>query len=246
MGINFGVLFGFLALFLLYQIAEANGLDILRNPPKPLSTFLLFILVIVAAGLIACLQKADGLAAYGMGFNSRWWQNYLLGVILGITVQGVLEFIGLSFRIREVSDFHVSLKILIVNFLWILFANFPAAAAEDLITRGYPFRFMQHSPLVIFIAVSAFLYFINHIFRLVTKPITDWYHLPFTGITLAFALAKTDSLWFVIGLHQSGNVIYYMMRQMMKVKNTDNMRRRITYGIASELVFLMIVIFVVH
>ena len=246
MDIYLAVLFGFLTLFLLYQIAEANGLDILHIPPKPLSTFLLFIVVVVAADLVARLQKANGLAAYSMGFNSSWWQHYLFGVLLGVTAQGVLESIGLLFRVREVSDFRFSLTALSGNFLWILFANFPAAAAEDLITRGYPFRFMQDAPFIVFVILSTSLYVINHILRLATKPITDWYHLPFTGLTLAYALARTDSLWFVIGLHQSGNVIYYMMRQMMQVKNIENIRRRMTYGIASELVFLVIVILFIH
>lgn len=246
MSMNFGVLTGFLTLFLLYQIAEANGQDILHISRKPLSTFLLFILVMVVAALVARLQRVNGLAAYGLGFDPGWWQNYLWGVLLGVTVQGVLEFIGCSFRIREVSEFRFRLIDLSGNFIWILFANFPAAAAEDLITRGYPFHFMQDSPWALFVAVSTSLYMLNHIIRLVTKPITDWYHLPFSGLTLAYALAQTNSLWFVIGLHQSGNVIYYLMRQMMDVKTTDNVRRRITYGVVSELVLFVIVVLVIQ
>ncbi|MBP6017035.1 MAG: CPBP family intramembrane metalloprotease [Candidatus Promineofilum sp.] len=246
MAINLGALAGFLTLFLLYQIAEANGLDMLHIPRKPLSTFLLFIGVILAAALVAYVQGADGLAAYGLGLGTGWWQYYLAGVLLGVVVQGVLEWVGLSFGIRSVSDFRFSPTSLARGFIWILFANFPAAAAEDLITRGYPFRYMQAAPLVVFMVFSSFLYVINHTLRLATKPVTDWYHLPFTGLTLAYALAQTHSLWFVIGLHQSGNVIYYLMRQMMKVENTENVRRRIAYGIASELVLLAIVILVVH
>lgn len=245
MALNLGALVGFLTLFLLYQIAEANGLDILHIPRKPLSTFLLFIVVIIAAALIAYAQGADGLAAYSLGLAKGWWQYYLAGVLLGVMVQVVLEGVGLSFGIRKVSEVRFSLTSLAVGFIWILFANFPAAAAEDLITRGFPFRYMQDTPLVLFMVLSSFLYVINHILRLATKPVTDWYHLPFIGLTLAYALSQTHSLWFVIGLHQSGNVIYYLMRQMMKVENTGNVRRRITYGIASELVFLAVVILVV-
>ncbi len=63
MTIDIGALAGFLLLFLLYQIAEANGLDILHLPRKPLSTFLLYIVVIIAAALVAYGQGANGLAA---------------------------------------------------------------------------------------------------------------------------------------------------------------------------------------
>ena len=243
MSMNVGALAGFLTLFVLYQIAEANGLDMLHIPRKPLSTFLLFIGVIVAAAVVAYAQGANGLAAYGLGADG--WRYYPLGVLLGVAVQGVMEGLGLALGIRKVSDFRLSLPRLAGGFLFILLANFPAAA-EDLITRGYPFRYMQQTPLVAFMVFSSFLYVINHILRLATKPITDWYHLPFTGLTLAYALAQTHSLWFVIGLHQSGNVIYYLMRQLMNVENTADVRRRIAYGIASELVFLAVVMLVVH
>ena len=62
MTINMGALAGFLTLFVIYQIAEANGLDILHIPRKPLSTFLLFIGVIIAAAIVAgAITLADGL-----------------------------------------------------------------------------------------------------------------------------------------------------------------------------------------
>ena len=105
---------------------------------------------------------------------------------------------------------------------------------------------MRDQPLVAFVAVSTLLYVLNHIIRLVTKPITDWFYLPFIGVTLAYTLARTGSLWLVIGLHQSINVTFYMMQQMMEVKTTSNIRRRITYGIVAELIFLLIVVLILR
>ena len=49
------ILSGYLAIFLFYQIAEANGQDILSIPPKPLSTFSLFILAVVVVAVVARL-----------------------------------------------------------------------------------------------------------------------------------------------------------------------------------------------
>lgn len=235
---------GYLAIFLFYQLAEANGQDILSIPPKPLSIFVLFVLTIVVVAIVAYLLGVNGLAAFGLGFEPNWWQYYALGVLLGTAVQAVLERIGVYLHIREVSGFHLNAANLVRHFLWILFANFPAATAEDLLTRGYVFHFMRDQPLIAFVAVSALLYVLNHIIRLVTKPVTDWFYLPFVGVTLAYALARTGSLWLVIGLHQSINVTYYMMQQMMAVKTTTNARRRITYGIVAELIFLLIVVLV--
>ena len=238
------ILSGYLAIFLFYQIAEANGQDILSIPPKPLSTFSLFILTVVVVAVVVHLLGVNGLAALGLGFEPNWWQYYVGGVLLGTAVLAVLERIGIYFQIREVSGFHFNAANLIRHFLWILFANFPAAAAEDLLTRGYVFHFMRDRPLVTFVAISTLLYVFNHIIRLVTKPITDWFYLPFIGVTLAYTLARTGSLWLVIGLHQSINVTFYMMQQMMEVKTTKNIRRRITYGIVAELIFLLIVVLV--
>jgi len=237
---------GYVAIFLFYQLAEANGQDLLSIPPKPLSIFVLFVLTIVVVAVVAYLLGLNGLAAFGLGFEPNWWQYYALGVLLGTAVQAVLERIGVYLHIREVSGFHLNAANLVRHFLWILFANFPAATAEDLLTRGYVFHFMRDQPLIAFVAVSALLYVLNHIIRLVTKPVTDWFYLPFVGVTLAYALARTGSLWLVIGLHQSINVTFYMMQQMMAVKTTTNARRRITYGIVAELIFLLIVVLVLR
>jgi uncharacterized protein len=236
------VLIGFLILFLLYQLAEANAQGLLKIPGKPYSIFLLFLLVLPAADLVARWQGAPGLSAYGLGFHPGWQQNYLFGVGLGVAVQAVLEWVGVRIGIRQVANLRFSLRTVIVGLLWILFANFPAAAAEDLITRGYPWRFLYTIPLGAFIAFSAALYTFNHIIRLMTRPITDWYHLPFLGLTLAYALFQTGSLWYVIGLHQSGNVIFYLMRQLMDVTTTTDVKKRIGFGVLSELIFFGVVI----
>jgi membrane protease YdiL (CAAX protease family) len=177
-----------------------------------------------------------------MGLHAGWWQNYLFGVGLGLVIQTILEYIGIQFGVRHVSNFYFSWRTLIAGILWVLFTNFPAAAGEDLITRGYLWRFIQASPLLVFVLLSSLVYTLNHIIRLLTRPITDWYHLPFLGITLAYALHQTGSLWFVIGLHQSGNVIYYLMQQMMDITNTTNIKKRILFGIFSELIMLIVIV----
>jgi hypothetical protein len=86
---------------------------------------------------------------------------------------------------------------------------------------------------------SALVYTLNHIIRLLTRPVTDWYHPPFLGITLAYALYQTNSLWFVIGLHQAGNVTLAVMRQITDITNTTNVKKRIAFGTLFELVSLL-------
>jgi hypothetical protein len=134
----------------------------------------LFALIIPAADLVARWQNAPGLSAYGLGFQPGWWQNYLLGLGLGLTVQSLLEFF--RDQIRDTAGFRspLFLRIIMTSSLWILFANFPAAAAEDLITRGYLWRFMPSSPLLVFMLGSTLVYTLNHILRLLTRPVTDW------------------------------------------------------------------------
>jgi hypothetical protein len=173
------LLIGFLILFLLYQLVEVNGQDLLKFPGKPYSIFLMFLLVIPVAGIVALWQNDSGLVSYGMGLHAGWWQNYVLGVGLGLSAQTILEYIGILLKIRFVSNFRFSGRALMTGILWVLFTNFPAAAGEDLITRGYLWRFMQTSPLVMFVLISALIYTLNHIIRLLIRPITDWYHLPF-------------------------------------------------------------------
>lgn len=242
---TFDILAGFLILFLLYQLAEANGQGLLKVPWRPYSILLMFLLLLPAADLVARWQGDAGLAAYGMGFNAGWGRNYLFGMGLGLLVQIPLELLGIRLGVRRVANPRFSWRGLFGGFLWAAFTNFPAAAGEDLLTRGYLWRFMQSSPLLAFVLVSALVYTLNHILRLLTRPITDWYHLPFLGMTLAYALYQTGSLWFVIGLHQAGNVIYYLLQQMMDVTNTTNTQKRIMFGILSEMVMFIAVILIV-
>lgn len=242
---TFDILAGFLILFLLYQLAEANGQGLLKVPWRPYSILLMFLLLLPAADLVARWQGDAGLAAYGMGFNAGWWRNYLFGMGLGLLVQVPLELLGIRLGIRQVANLRFSWRGLFGGFLWAAFTNFPAAAGEDLLTRGYLWRFMQSSPLLAFVLVSALVYTLNHILRLLARPVTDWYHLPFLGITLAFALYQTGSLWFVIGLHQAGNVIHYLLQQTMDVTNTTNAKKRIMFGILSEMVMFIAVILIV-
>lgn len=238
---TFNVLAGFLILFLLYQLGEANGQGLLKFPGKPYSVFGLFLLVIPAAHWVARWQGDTGLAAYGMGFHAGWWKAYLLGMGLGLTVQIPLEWLGVRLGIRQVANLRFTWLGLAGGILWAAFANFPAAAGEDLLTRGYLWRFMQESPLWVFVTFSAAVYTLNHLIRLLTRPITDWYHLPFLGVTLAYALYQTGSLWFVIGLHQSGNVLIAVMRQIMDVTNGADTKKRILFGALSETALFLLV-----
>jgi uncharacterized protein len=232
---------GFLILFLLYQLAEANGQGLIDVPGKPYSILLLFLLVIPAAYLVARWQGDSGLAAYGMGLSPGWWQYYLCGLGLGLAVQMFLECIGVRLGVRHVANVHFSWRALLAGMLWVLCTNFPAAAGEDLVTRGYLWRFMQTSPVLVFVLFSALVYTLNHIIRLLTRPVTDWVHLPFLGVTLAYALYQTHSLWLVIGLHQAGNVTLAVMRQVMDVTNTANLKKRIVFGVLSEIGMLLVV-----
>ncbi|GAB4492952.1 MAG: hypothetical protein Fur0016_28810 [Anaerolineales bacterium] len=101
---TFNILAGFLVLFLLYQLGEANGQGLLKFPGKPYSIFGLFLLVIPAAHWVARWQGDSGLAAYGMGFHAGWWKAYLLGMGLGLTVQIPLEGLGIRLGIRQVAN----------------------------------------------------------------------------------------------------------------------------------------------
>ena len=126
---------GFLVLFLLYQLAEANGQDQLKFPGKPYSILLMFLLVLPAADLVARWQGDLGLASYGMSLQTGWWQYYLFGIGLGLICQSILEWVGIRLGIRQVSNLRFSWRLLVTGILWVLFTNFPAAAGEDLITR---------------------------------------------------------------------------------------------------------------
>jgi hypothetical protein len=109
------ILVGFLILFLLYQLAEANGQNLIDFPGKPYSILLLFLLVIPAAYLVARWQGDNGLASYGMGLSPWWWHNYLCGLGMGLAIQTILEFVAVQFGVRYVTKIHLSWRTLLAG-----------------------------------------------------------------------------------------------------------------------------------
>lgn len=88
----------------------------------------------------------------------------------------------------------------------LLLSTFVPSLAEDIITRGFWYRAAgirwRHG--LAFVAASAALYVLNHIYRLERGPL-EWLMLFCFGLAYATALWRSGSLWAAVGLHWGWN-----------------------------------------
>lgn len=177
-------------------------------------------LVLVLSDLVARAQRTRGLRAYGLAAHAGWLHNLAIGVGVGVGFALLAHAVVLGLgheRVRAVAPARAWLelapKILLMTLL--------PSLAEDLLTRGYLFRFLapRMAPTT-WIGLSALVFVGNHVTRLGDgAPILVY--LLAIGLATAWALAFTGSLWTTLGLHWGGNLVYFASISVVRVEATD-------------------------
>jgi membrane protease YdiL (CAAX protease family) len=84
--------------------------------------------------------------------------------------------------------------------------TFIPSVAEDLVTRGYPWRRVPAAwGTAGFLGVSTLVFVLNHVYRLGKGPL-EWAFLAVLGLTYATALAREGTLWAAVALHWGWNL----------------------------------------
>lgn len=197
------VALAFLILFALYQSAEGIGARLLHN--DVVQDILMISAVVVAWPVGRWLLRYRGYAAYALEWQSR--VPILLGGGLVLSLLGKTAAIAVGLKIGAYVHTTGPAPGLTIGSVGLaLVATFIASIAEDIITRGLWWRV---APVAAksgrFIAVSALIYLLNHVFRLAKGP-GEWFMLICLGIAYATALARTGSLWAAVGLHWGWNL----------------------------------------
>ena len=192
-------------IFALYQSAEGIGGNILGS--------------MAAQGgfLVACL-----FAAWAMGWRvlrDGGWRAYALDAregapawflacfVLALGVKGAALAAGSLAGVYSLAPLPcLAPHALIGGFAFAALATFLPSIAEDILTRGLWWRQVGEalSP-VTFVALSAVVYVLNHIFRLANGP-AEWAMLACFGVAYAVALVKSGTLWAAVGLHWGWNL----------------------------------------
>jgi membrane protease YdiL (CAAX protease family) len=196
--------------------------------PRPASSRLL----LVAALLFVFYQLPEGLGNYNLLALFplvAWWGSRMLGfpgmrawyldarpgwlrlLALGLVLSIAAKFAAVAIGTRTgVYTFAWSAlpggTALAGTLAFLAVSTLIASAAEDILTRGLVLRaFPKLGGHFGFIAVSAALYVLNHIYRLNKGPV-EWLTIFCFGLAYAAALYRTRTLWAAVGLHWGWNL----------------------------------------
>jgi hypothetical protein len=195
---------GFAVLFALYQSAEGVGDRLLHSTPI---ASLLMISALAAAWPVGRWLGWRGFDAYALETRGRWALWLGGGLLLAALVRITVLHIGVSAGVyRWEAAPAVAFAGLLPLLVWTALSTFIPSVAEDILTRGFPWRVpgVAWRPLS-FVAFSSVLFVLNHIYRLGS----GWSGLLLIlvmGVGCASALARTGSLWAAAALHWGWNL----------------------------------------
>ncbi len=230
----------FVILFGLYQGAEGIGARLLHS-------------FAVQAGLmVACVLVAwplgrwmgwRGYRAYAL--EGRAWLSWLFAGLLLMTLANLAALalgLGLGCFAWQPAG-HVDLAALAPRALLVAaFSTFVPSIAEDILTRGFWWRAsgIQWRGGV-FVAVSAVLYTLNHIYRLGNGP-SEWLMLFCFGIAYASAMLGSGSLWSAVGLHWGWNLSNAVFGGMLPVTVVDHAAAQQLWALVNLVVALVVLL----
>ncbi|CAG9606961.1 CPBP family intramembrane glutamic endopeptidase [Pseudoneobacillus rhizosphaerae] len=199
-------LLGFIILFATYHTSEIVG----NNAIYILCSFIFFFIV---AHIVSKLMGEKGLSAFGMYRHKSAFKNLSTGFLLGILFYSG-SFIVSVMKGEIYFGGFFSIQQMILPLLGIILITFFSSASEDMLTRGYVFKYLpkKFSPQLL-VGISSVIYVLNHIWR-IDDGYTQWIMLLLMGLTYAIPFAVTGSLWFTIGCHWGWNTVSLFKSQI--------------------------------
>ena len=168
----------------------------------------IFFLIAAIAGLI-CNKFLEELPwrALGWAFYSGWTRDLLFGVLIGslslLLATGISASGGkLRFALNSSALFQPVIK----NILSSLAVFIPAAAAEEMLFRGYTLQTFTRAKLAwVGVIVTCVAFSLLHMNNPNVVPVFTFINTALAGVWLAVAYLRTRSLWLPLGIHFSWN-----------------------------------------
>ncbi len=190
---------GFLILFFIYHFPEFFSAFWIMAACK--------IGFLAVAFFIALAQGWKGLGAYGLSLKTKWENNLLMGLLLGLLFFTLSFFLSVQMGYEKITAIQSITTIAKQLPMILVMTAFPSIA-EDILTRGYLYahtgKFMKP---FFWILLSSIIYVLNHIWRLNDGPAVLTY-LFILGMVLAYAVWIAKSLWLAFGIHWGANIAF--------------------------------------
>lgn len=229
---------GFTLLFLLYQSAEGVGDRLLHSFPAQAA---LMLACVVAAWPVSRWLGFRGLEAFALPQRGRAlaWLPPLLALAFALKIVALQAGLALGIYLPDPAAAPAGA---LAAALPMLLSTFVPSIAEDILTRGFPYRAaaIRWRRGVAFVAASSLLYVLNHLYRLSLGPM-EWLMLFVFGLAYATALWRTGSLWAAVGLHWGWNLGNAALAIAMPTSTLDTDGGRLL-SIAAHLLMLGIVL----
>ncbi|HEX8651381.1 MAG TPA: type II CAAX endopeptidase family protein [Pyrinomonadaceae bacterium] len=204
----------YIALFAVLESLLAVGIRFLA-PSGFLESnwgFIAQALLLFAAALLAgwiCTSWLEGLPLRALGWvtHQGWLRDLLMGSLIGIASLLVATALatltgGFHFAFNPAGISSAVAKTLLVSCLVFI----PAAAAEEMVFRGYPLQTMTRARLAwLGLALTSVLFAWVHLDNPNVVPGFTLLNTTLAGIWLGVAYLRTRSMWFPLGVHWSWN-----------------------------------------
>jgi membrane protease YdiL (CAAX protease family) len=207
---------GFVLLFAGYHAAEYMML--FRKSPA--GFLLLTGLFFLAGFLIARWQGDKSLHRWGLSTQRGFPAFLITGLLAGLTINMLMTLTCHALDIEFIS-FVPPLRQFLPQAALLLFGCGLSSLSEDVLTRCYVFRHTDKkwNPVTI-VLFSSLVYALNHIYRL-QQPVSFLY-LFMLGIQLAVPLLVTRNIWYTLGVHWAGNIVYHLTNSIMHTSAGSN------------------------
>lgn len=193
-----------LLLLAVYQLPEGIGIRRWGGRLDALAAlWLIYYLVALAVGWGL---GGRGFGAFALGRERGFGGRFLLLLVAALVAKGLSLASGASLSILRVTPLAPATGSLWVPMLGAALTTFIPSVAEDLATRGLPWRRLPTTwGPVGFVVASALLFTLNHVYRLGKGPM-EWAFLFVLGLTYSAALAREGTLWAAVALHWGWNL----------------------------------------
>ncbi len=212
----FKTLVGFLLLFVFYHAAEYGFLFL-----NSVTLFFTGMTAFFVATFLICKWQRSNLKEWGLGFVKNMGRQIATGFLLGFIFSAASFVCMLKLNIEIISSIP-NFQTFITQTLFLATGTILTSLSEDILTRGYLYKHL-HGKLnpVLFALISAFIFVLNHIYRLQDGNIL-LVHLFVMGILLVIPLIITKQLWMTTGIHFGINMVYHITNNVMHVENGSN------------------------